>query len=178
MTVQGQKLPINRTAKLRSPYYGPYRIKQWVAPATLELEIPSNVWPKKAGRAYFPVSRVKPYVELESRELRKAGLAETPSKSDFEVNMHYQVEHILGHRGGLSGPRSEFLVRWTGFDPEDMQFVKKAEVQASAPDKLKKYIRQQKAFAAAQHGKATLDSVEHEVLKDDDRSESNAILGC
>ena len=44
--------------------------------------------------------------------------------------------------------------------------------------KLKKYIRQQKAFAAAQHGKATLDSVEHEVLKDDDRSESNAILGC
>ena len=83
--------------------------------------------------------------------------------------MHYQVEHILGHRGGLDGPKSEFLVRWTGFDPEDMQFVKKAEVRASAPAKLNKYIKQQKAFAAAKRGKATLDSVEHVVLEDDDQ---------
>eukprot|EP01047_Picozoa_sp_COSAG01_P081936 COSAG01_NODE_16544_length_1227_cov_9.898050_2_plen_173_part_00 len=48
--------------------------------------------------------------------------------------------------------------------PEDMQFVPAAEVRASAPEKLAKYIRQQKAFAAAKGGKATSDPVEQYVL--------------
>ena len=45
-----------------------------------------------------------------------------------------------------------------------MQFVKKSEVQATAPEKLRKYINQQKAFAAAKAGKATTDPVESYVL--------------
>ena len=164
LTVQGQQLPINRTAKLRSPFYGPYKIKRWVGPATLELDIPSNVWPKKSGRAYFPVSRVKPYHELEARELRKAGLAKILSKSDFQEGVQYEVEHILGHRNGL-GAKAEFLVRWTGFDPEDMQFVKKSEVQATAPKRLADYIKHQRAIHSGAAGKPDFASVEDFVQK-------------
>ena len=48
LTVQGQSTPINKCDKLRARFYGPYKIKRWVAPATLELEIPRNVWPIKS----------------------------------------------------------------------------------------------------------------------------------
>ena len=78
LTVQGQNTPINKCDKLRARFYGPYKIKRWVAPATLELEIPRNVWPIKSGKAFFPVSRVKPYDELTAREAHQAGIAMVP----------------------------------------------------------------------------------------------------
>ena len=69
------------------------------------------------------------------------------------------MEHILGHRNGL-GAKAEFLVRWTGFDPEDMQFVKKSEVQATAPKRLADYIKHQRAIHSGAAGKPDFASVE------------------
>jgi hypothetical protein len=47
------------------------------------------------------------------------------------------------------------LVQFTGFDPEDMQFVPEAEAKASAPDAHRKYIKQQESLEAARRGELT-----------------------
>jgi hypothetical protein len=58
---------IGKAHKMRELYYGPYKIIRWRGPATLELDIPANVWPIKAKSAIFPVSRLKPYRETRDR---------------------------------------------------------------------------------------------------------------
>ena len=86
---------------MRAVFYGPYKVIRWRGPATLQLDLPQNIWPRKAGDALFPVSRVKPYLEADGtvRALQKQGLVRIPDKGDFVVGREYKVRHILGHKG-------------------------------------------------------------------------------
>jgi hypothetical protein len=74
-----QKGELGKCRKLRAVFYGPYKVLRWRGPATLELDLPQNIWPRKSGDALFPVSRVKPYLETDGtvRELKKQGLGST-----------------------------------------------------------------------------------------------------
>ena len=88
-----------------------------------------------------------------------------PNKSDFEVDMDYEVSHILAHRHKIGSSKCEMLVQFTGFDPEDMQFVPEAEAKASAPDAHRKYVKQQESLEAARRGELTTAPVEEHVLR-------------
>ena len=139
---------LGKCRKLRAVFYGPYKVIRWRGPATLQLDLPRNVWPKKAGDALFPVSRVKPYVEhdLTTRQAKKWGMIKIPDKGAFEVGRQYKVRHILGHRGTpgkLRGKgRAEYLVNWHGFDAEDQQFVPESELIRTADRRLRKYLEE------------------------------------
>jgi hypothetical protein len=56
-----QKGELGKCRKLRAVFFGPYKVIRWRGPATLQLDLPQNIWPRKSGDALFPVSRVKPY---------------------------------------------------------------------------------------------------------------------
>ena len=110
---------IGKSHKLRALFYGPYKVIRWRGPATLELDIPANVWPIKAKLAVFPISRVKPYKETEDiRELKKMGLVKIPDKAAFTDDYHYEVSKILGHKGTVGQKSAKYLVRWVGFDTD------------------------------------------------------------
>jgi hypothetical protein len=132
---------IGKAHKMRELYYGPYKIIRWRGPATLELDIPANVWPIKAKSAIFPISRVKPYRETEDiRQLKKMGLVKIPDKAEVIQDHHYEVSRILGHKNTAGKAAAKYLVRWVGFDSEDMQWITEEEIKRYAPRILAKYV--------------------------------------
>ena len=142
-----QKGELGKCKKLRAVFYGPYKVIRWRGPATLQLDLPQNIWPRKAGDALFPVSRVKPYLEADGtvRALQKQGLVRIPDKGDFVVGREYKVRHILGHKGipGTTKGKNKamYLVNWDGFDAEDQQYVAETEVKSTAKRLLRKYLQ-------------------------------------
>ena len=53
---------------------------------------------------------------------------------------HYEVSKILGHKGTVGQKSAKYLVRWVGFDIEDMQWISEAELKSYSPKVLKSYI--------------------------------------
>ena len=173
-----QKGELGKCRKLRAVFYGPYKVIRWRGQATLQLDLPKNIWPRKSGDALFPVSRVKPYLEADGtvRQLKKQGLVRIPDKSDFVVNREYTVRHILGHKGvpgTTKGPnKAKYLVNWDGFDAEDQQYVAESVLKVSAERLLRKYLRQCKARGLLE-GNEPIDDVFESDSDDDTQTGSD-----
>ena len=126
--------------KLRAKFYGPYKVKRWVSPVTVELALPQNL---SKAHPVFHVSRIRKY--------RAADAAVVPAQfatitnKDVEDDHHYEISHIRGHRKVANPPREhsdlrEFLVEYKDYDQEDVSWVSHHELATSAPELLRRYL--------------------------------------
>ena len=61
---------------------------------------------------------------------------EPPQPVEVEGEAHYEVEALLKHREWHGG--RQYLVRWTGYEPEHDEWVHEGELER-AKDMLKNY---------------------------------------
>lgn len=124
-------LPINAVegrAHVMERFYGPYKVKGFVGPQTVTLELP----PHSRVHPNFSVAKLRPY-----RGPKGSKIEPIPEP---DPDQKHEIEDLLLHRG--TGDAMEYLVRWKHYGPEDAQWVKKGDIQA---DRLvKKYHNRRK----------------------------------
>jgi hypothetical protein len=68
------------------------------------------------------------------------GLVKIPDKAEVIQDHHYEVSRIFGHKNTAGKAAAKYLVRWVGFDSEDMQWITEEEIKRYAPRILAKYV--------------------------------------
>ena len=74
------------------------------------------------------------------RQLKKMGLVKILDKAEVIQDHHYEVSRILGHKNTAGKAAAKYLVRWVGFDMEDMQWITEEEIKRYSPKVLAKYV--------------------------------------
>ena len=118
------KLPSTMTKKLMAKYIGPFTVEKVVSPVAYKLKLPKNL----KIHPVFHVSLLQPWHSD----------PEFPSHVDSEVfqpppvvpeDEQYLVETLLDKR--TSRGRTEYLVRWKGYGPEDDMWRPASDIEHS-----------------------------------------------
>lgn len=121
------KLP---SRKLTPRWLGPLTILQIRGPNTVLIEVPprlANIHPLQN------VQHLKPYV---SRGQEVGPVPVPPEPNTVEGHEEFEVEVILAHR--KAGAKTEYLVRFKGYGPEDDLWLPKGNL-VNAPDVVAEY---------------------------------------
>jgi hypothetical protein len=111
--VSAENLPSNRPSrKLDQKWRGPFKVLRKVAACAYELELPLH-W---RGHRVFNETRMKKF-----KEPKFKNQIQLPERLEPELvndqNWEYEVREVLGER--TVNNRTEYLVRWEGYGPED-----------------------------------------------------------
>ncbi|SCV70662.1 BQ2448_3424 [Microbotryum intermedium] len=107
------------SSKLDSYKLGPFRIQRIISPAAFKLELPASM----KIHPVFHVSLLEPY-QANSLASRRSNPPPPPEIINGEEE--YQVEQILDSRNNHRSRGLEYFVDWTGYGPQDRQWVSAA----------------------------------------------------
>jgi hypothetical protein len=155
LSSQNIALPGQLSSKFRRRWLGPYPIKRVISHVAYELQLPRTL----KIHPVFHVSLLKQYVE--------DPINTVPAPPEPIINEEgyeeFHVQEVLKHRIRLvkGSAKLEFLVRWTGYDPEYDEWRPLDEVDETVayddyatemrrqlgewPPDLKKWEQEQKA---------------------------------
>ena len=105
-----------RVAKFMPRYDGPYLVVDtYEAASTITLDIPNapNIFPT------FHTSHIKPFKQNDDDKYPARSL-ERPGPLFVNDTPEYQVDKIIDHKKVVKS-NIKYLVRWTGYGPEDDQ---------------------------------------------------------
>jgi len=100
------KLPSTMSSKLKQRWIGPFAVTKVISPVAYTLQLPKTM---KAHHPTFHVSLLKPYNT-------PVVPVDTPGPI-FEDDNQWRVETLIRKRA--SKGKTQYLVRWLGFGPED-----------------------------------------------------------
>ncbi|KAE8961253.1 hypothetical protein PR002_g29960 [Phytophthora rubi] len=128
------------TKKLAHRWHGPFRIKKKVEEFAYELELPN-----RSGYRFYPVVRLAPEVDEESRvDFDKELLPEDSWEPD-RPSGEFEVEAILDDRTPLSTSTNralrEFKVKWVGYEEPTWELA----ANLSCGGLLYDYLRQKRS---------------------------------
>jgi hypothetical protein len=108
-------LPSTLSRKFKQRYIGPFPIERVISPVSYRLTLPAafKIYP------VFHVSLLKAYTTPLS--------VPPPPKPLDEEDNQWEVEQLIRKRRSRTG-RTEYLVRWTGFGPEDDSWVSASDI--------------------------------------------------
>jgi hypothetical protein len=129
-----------RTPKFACQYLGPFKIKRVVNDNAYELDLPAAM-------------RIHPVLNVSRLKVYHDGATSFPSRPvpnprpPPEITLtngdeQYEVESILASRG--KGKRTQYLVKWVGYDQYESTWEKASNV-AGAPEAIAEY--EARAFA-------------------------------
>ncbi|SGY80360.1 BQ5605_C008g05368 [Microbotryum silenes-dioicae] len=108
------------SSKLDSHKLGPFRIQRIISPAAFKLELPASM----KIHPVFHVSLLEPY---QANSLASRCSNPPPPPEIINGEEEYQVEQILDSRNNRRSRRLEYFVDWTGYGPQDRQWVSAAD---------------------------------------------------
>ncbi|SGZ27897.1 BQ5605_C026g10216 [Microbotryum silenes-dioicae] len=108
------------SSKLDSHKLGPFRIQQIISPVAFKLELPASM----KIHPVFHVSLLEPY---QANSLASRCSNPPPPPEIINGEEEYQVEQILDSRNNRRSRRLEYFVDWTGYGPQDRQWVSAAD---------------------------------------------------
>ncbi|SGY19858.1 BQ5605_C017g08353 [Microbotryum silenes-dioicae] len=108
------------SSKLDSHKLGPFRIQRIISPAAFKLELPASM----KIHPVFHVSLLKLY---QANSLASRCSNPPPPPEIINGEEEYQVEQILDSRNNRRSRRLEYFVDWTGYGPQDRQWVSAAD---------------------------------------------------
>jgi hypothetical protein len=126
--------------KLGPRWIGPLKVLQIRGPNTVLIEVPPRL------RRIEPLQNI---VHLKAYVSRPPEVGPTPPVQLPDIindQEEYEVEDILSHR--KQGDKTEYLVRFKGYGPEDDLWLPKRNL-ANAPDVLREYHDRQRDLVAA-----------------------------
>ncbi|SGZ26524.1 BQ5605_C024g09932 [Microbotryum silenes-dioicae] len=108
------------SSKLDSHKLGPFRIQRIISPVAFKLELPASM----KIHPVFHVSLLEPY---QANSLASRCSNPPPPPEIINGEEEYQVEQILDSRNNRRSRRLEYFVDWTGYGPQDRQWVSAAD---------------------------------------------------
>jgi len=131
---------------LRHPFVGPLRVLERVAGNAYRLDLPSR-W---RIHPVVNVERLQRYIRgdgeeapLQGEEAQNEGAQPGPVFSPEETRHgepEYEVERLVSHRVNRRSKQREFLVHWSGWGPEERQWLPEADVKHL--EAYKKYLQE------------------------------------
>ncbi|SGY78585.1 BQ5605_C008g04896 [Microbotryum silenes-dioicae] len=106
--------------QLDSHKLGPFRIQRIISPAAFKLELPASM----KIHPVFHVSLLEPY---QANSLASRCSNPPPPPEIINGEEGYQVKQILDSRNNRRSRRLEYFVDWTGYGPQDRQWVSAAD---------------------------------------------------
>jgi hypothetical protein len=120
--------PNLRQDKLHAPFVGPFKVLARPAAATAKLELPST-W---RIHDVINIDQLKPY-----HEPTPAAEPPGPVGTTKKGELLWRVEEVVGERKRQG--RTQFKVRWRGFDPSHDTWEPEGEIRKVASGLVKEF---------------------------------------
>lgn len=130
LSTKNLKLALVGTPKMKAKFVGPFEILQRIGTVAYKLKLPESM---SRLHPCFHVSLLKQY-----HDGGRVDLVPPPALT-VDGELEYFIEKVVTHRD-LPNNRSEYLVKWEGYGPEENSWLPKHEIENTVA--LENYLSQ------------------------------------